>query len=64
MVGVFYIGGEGFDDGLEVGVNVCRDIFSGRGERGNIEAARIVRFMDFGKEVEGWGARFGIEDKG
>jgi hypothetical protein len=24
----------------------------------------IVRFMDFGKEVEGWGAGFGIEEKG
>ena len=26
--------------------------------------ARIVRFMDFGKEVEGWGAGFRIDEKG
>ena len=29
MVGVFNIRGEGLDDGLEVGVDVCRDTFSG-----------------------------------
>ena len=28
MVGVFYVGGEGFDDGLEVGVDIHRDTFS------------------------------------
>jgi len=58
MLGVFNIGGEGFDDGLEMCVDVRRDMFSGRGEGGNNGTARIVRFMDFGKEVEGWGARF------
>ena len=31
MLGVFDVGGEGFDDGLEVGVDVCRDTFSGGG---------------------------------
>ena len=64
MLGVFDVGGEGFDDGLEVGINVCRDTFSGRGEGGNNALARIVGFMDFGKEVEGWGAGFEIEEKG
>ena len=63
-MGVFYVGGEGCDDGLEVGLDVCRDTFSGRGEGGNNRVARIFRFMDFGKEVEGWGAGFGIEEKG
>ena len=63
MLGVFDVGGEGFDDGLKVGVNVRRDTFIRRGEGGNIGTARIVEFMEFGKEVEGWGARFGIEEK-
>ena len=47
-----------------MGVKVRRDTFSGRGEGGNNGTARIVGFMDFGKEVEGWGAGFGIEEKG
>ena len=38
------------------------DMFSGK--EGNNGAARIVRFMDFWKEVKGWGAGFGIEEKG
>ena len=59
MLGVFNVGGEGFDDGLKVGVDVCRDTFSGEG--GNNGTARIVRFVDFGKEVEGWGAGFRID---
>ena len=49
MLGVFNVGGEGFDNGLEVGVDVRRDTFSGRGEGGNNRTARIVRFVDFGK---------------
>ena len=57
MVGVFYVGGE-------VGIDVHRDTFSGRGEGGNNGVARIIRFMDFGKEVKGWGAGFGIEEMG
>jgi len=64
MLGVFDVGGEGFDDGLEVGVDVRRDTFSGGGEGGNNGTARIVRFVDFGKEVEGWGAGFRIEEEG
>ena len=63
-MGVFYVGGKVFDDGLEIGVHVRRDMFSGRGEGGNNGAARIVKFMDFGKEVKEWGAGFGIEEKG
>ena len=63
MLGVFEVGGEGFDDGLEVGVDVHQDTFSGGGG-GNNGTARIVRFVDFGKEVEGWGAGFRIEEKG
>ena len=47
-----------------MGINVHRDTFSGRGEGGNNGAVKIVRFIDFGKEIEGWGAGFGIEDKG
>ena len=62
-MGVFNVGGEGFDNGLEVGIDLRRDMFSGRGT-GNNGATRIVRFIDFGKEVEGWGAGFGIEEKG
>ena len=27
-------------------------------------AARIVWFVDFWKEIEGWDVRFGIEEKG
>jgi hypothetical protein len=42
MLGGFNAGGEGFDDGLEVGVNVCQDTFNGRAEGGNNGAARIV----------------------
>jgi hypothetical protein len=38
-------------------------MFSGR-EGGKNGVARIVRFMNFEKEVEGWGAGFGIEEKG
>ena len=34
------------------------------GGGGSNGTARIVRFVDFGKEVEGWGAGFGIEEKG
>ena len=49
MLGVFNVGGEGFDDGL-VGIDVRRDTFSG-GEGGNNGTARIVRFVGFGKEV-------------
>ena len=49
---------------MEVGVDIHRDTFSGREEGGNNEAARIVRFMDFAKEVKGWGLGFGIEEKG
>ena len=64
MVGVFNIRGEGYEDGLEEDVDVCRDMFSGRAEVGNNGTARIVRFMDFGKEVEEWGSRFGIKEKG
>ena len=45
--GVFNVGGEGFDDGLEVGVDVRRDKFSGGGEGGNNGTARIVRFKIF-----------------
>ena len=63
MVSVFYVGGDGFDDGLEVGVDVGRDTFSGRGEGNNNGTVRIVRFVDFGKEVKEWGAGFGIEEK-
>ena len=44
MLGVFDVGGEGFDDGLEVGIDVRRDTFSGGGEGGNNGTARIVRF--------------------
>ena len=32
-----------------MGVDVCRDTFSGGGEGGNNGTARIVRFVDFGK---------------
>ena len=32
MLGVFDVGGEGFDDGWKVGVDVRRDTFSGGGE--------------------------------
>ena len=53
MVGVFNIRGEGYEDGLEEDVDVCRDMFSGRAEVGNNGVARIVRFVDFGKEVQG-----------
>ena len=58
------VGGEGFDDGLEVGIDVHQDTFSGGGEGGNNGTVRIVRFVDFGKEVEGWVAGFGIEEEG
>ena len=47
MLGVFDVGGEGFDNGLEVGVDVRQDTFSG-GEGGNNGTAWIVRFVDFG----------------
>ena len=53
MLGVFDVGGEGFDDGLEVGVDVRRDTFSGGGEGGNNGTARIVRFVDFGGKRHG-----------
>ena len=43
-----------------MGVNVCQDTFNGRAEGGNNGAARIVWFMDFGKEVKGWGANLGL----
>ena len=36
-----------------MGVDVRRDTFRGRGEGGNNGMARIVRFVDFRKEVEG-----------
>ena len=63
MLGVFNVGGEGFDNGLEVGVDVCRDTFSGGGEGGKNGTA-IFRFVDLRKEVEGCCVGFGIEEKG
>ena len=63
-MGVFNVRGEGFDDGLEVFVDVRRYTFSGGGDGGNNGTARIARFVDFGKEVEGWGAGLRIEEEG
>ena len=48
------------DDGLEVGVNKSRNLLSNRVMRSNNEAARVIGFVDFRKEIEGGGA--GIAD--
>ena len=49
---------------MKVEVNKSRNLLSDRVKGSNNGTARIVEFVDLGKEVEGWGAGFGIEEKG
>ena len=56
MVGILVMGGEGFDKGLEVGIDVCRDTF-GWGVIGRDNgAAGITWFVYLRQKVRGGGA--------
>ena len=49
MVSILDMGGEGFNKGLEVGINACRDAFS-RGTIGEDDgAAGVARFVNLRK---------------
>jgi hypothetical protein len=50
----------GFNNQLEMGVDIPWDTFGRGGERGN----RTARFLDFRNEVKEWGAKLRIGEKG
>ena len=45
MVSILDMGGEGFNIGLEVGIDIGRDVFSRGTIRGDDGVARVVRFV-------------------
>ena len=47
-----------------MGVNKSRNPLSYRVMRSNNEATKVIRFMDFGEEIEDGGARFGDMKEG
>ena len=52
MVGILDMGGEGFDKGLEVGVDVCQDMFGGGAIGRDDGMAGVTRFVYF-RQVQG-----------
>ena len=62
MVGILDMGGEGFDKGLEVGIDVCRYTFSRGVIRRDNGVAGITWFVYFRQKVQGGGAGLRVEE--
>ena len=50
MLGVFDVGGKGFDDGLEVGVNVRRDTLSGEEKEATMGRPGLLGLWTLGRK--------------
>ena len=59
LISILYMGEEGFDEKLEVGVGLSRDTFS-RGTIGDDGMARVTRFLYFRKKIQRGGAGLGV----
>ena len=62
MIGILDMGEEGFDKGLEVGVDVCRDTFGGGAIGRDDGMAGVTGFVYFGLKVQGGGVELGVEE--
>ena len=62
VISIIDIGGEGFDCGFQIGIDLSRgDTFSREEVEATIGVARVTKFVDFEEDIQRWSARLGIE---